>query len=90
MERHNTQHNDTQNKDTKHNGIQCLCQVSFMLSVTIKPVMLSVIKFSECCYAECRERNLTIHDEFFITLLLGLCISNLPSEAWLSSFFGVS
>ncbi len=49
-----TQHNEIQHNDTQHSDTKCivlnvtyaechLCQMPFMLSVTNKPIMLSVI-----------------------------------------------
>jgi len=61
---------------------QCLCQMSFMMNFAIKSILPSVI------ILWCREHDLTICDKNFITLILGLCISNLPLEVWLSSFVG--
>ncbi len=56
---YDTQHNDTQPNDTQHNGTQychaeCICCVSFTLSVVTSPIMLllSVI-YAECHYVEC-------------------------------------
>ncbi len=52
MWRQCTQHNDTQNNDTQHNdtNIHCAdchsCQVLFALSVTNKPIMVSVSMLS--------------------------------------------
>jgi len=50
---YDTQHNDIQPNDTQHNGTQychaeCICRVSFMLSVVTIPIMLllSVIMLS--------------------------------------------
>jgi hypothetical protein len=37
---------DTQHNDTRHNGGAFLCYVSFMLSVTCKPHLLSVVKLN--------------------------------------------
>jgi len=68
-----TQHNDTQHYDTQHYDIQhyniqhndtqhCnaerqLCGVPFILSVTYKPLMLSVIMLS----AQCRGAVMNFH-----------------------------
>ncbi len=41
---------DTEHNDTEHNDIQFVCRVSFMVSVTIKSIMLG---YAECRYADC-------------------------------------
>ncbi len=54
LECHDTQHNDIRHNDiqhdfqlmlvyTQHNETQCLCRVSFMLSIAVKSIMLNVV-----------------------------------------------
>ncbi len=62
--RHDTQHNDSQHNDTQHEGLICdtqheltLCNYAechVLITVMLCVIIVSVIHYAECCYAEYR------------------------------------